>query len=664
MAQGARVRQRTIETSRPAAFWPWLLLLGAAAGLVVVGVLSLFQALSSARDTALVEARRSGRATAQALAALLQHPEFLTLAPVTSQFTIEAGRLRIPPEIGWLEPRPKLPFPERLPRRARLLVEEARRLEYLDGDREHATTLWERALEVTGLTPVDRLWIANSLYRVECGRTALLGRPQREEHFTTRAAPERSDTQAHVAAASAGRCEALLEEVRTAYAGLPHGTPVPDGLIGALILLFAFHDHDVPGTLAAAFSRIRPEMGRALLAQLDRVPPLIPMANALGARLQDIASTRRTHALARDLVPQLLEQKRPVRLEPGGSVVFFFPGAIESGTGAILAPATVVELIERDRRAGGRMFAATGGTGRVVAAGETEDAVPVVAGLELVPDAPLPTSDAPERALILLPVALAGFLVVGVVLALRGVRREHLATRARTEFLTAVTHELKTPLATIRLLVDVLGDARADEEKRARYRHRLAGETARLSMLVENVLDLGRLERGERAYDLRQENLREVIREALELYAPLAARDQLELEQNLGTEPVVVTIDRGALVQVLLNLLENARRYGADGGRIRVNDAVVGDVYRCWISDDGPGVPPAERGAIFAKFHRGVNATAGGNPGVGLGLYLARAIVGDHGGDLSCVDPNDGSRGAAFRLTVPLEATADDGPAA
>lgn len=622
-ARPRRLRRRGDGGLWPVALWPLLLLLGATAGLVVVGALSLFQALRGAQDTALVEARRRSRTTAQALRSALERPEILDVLPENSRFSVAASRLMVPPEIEWLEPRPQASFPEELPRPVRLFVEEARRLEYLDEDASGAASLWRKAREVAALAPVERLWLLAA------------------------------SAQAPVASDAAR--QALLEDARHTFEGLPENAAVPDTLVGALLLLLTPGRDRVPDALADAFTRLQPETGRALLRRLERTTSSPSFVARLGTQLESIARWRRTHTLARVALADLLARVEPVRLGPDGNVIFFFGSGDESGTGAVLASEELVRVLEGARRGGSGGLAAFEDVGRLLPAGEAEDTVSVVAGIELMPTAPPEAAVGSQWVLLVLLIGLAGFLVLGVVLVVRALRRERLAAFARRDFLTAVTHELKTPLATIRLLVDVLRDARTSPHKRDRYHQSLAGETARLSMLVENVLDLGRLERGERAYDRRTENARDIVVEALELYSPLAARDKIQLEQKLGVDRALVRVDRGALVQVLLNLLENARRYAASGQRIRVTDAVLDGVYTCWVTDDGPGVPPRDRETIFAKFRSGKNAVAGGNPGVGLGLFLARAILRDHGGDLECVDPQGETTGASFRIRLPLE---------
>ncbi len=240
----------------------------------------------------------------------------------------------------------------------------------------------------------------------------------------------------------------------------------------------------------------------------------------------------------------------------------------------------------------------------------------------------------------------------------RASRREADAVRAQAEFLTTVTHELKTPLASIRLLGEMLAEGRA-QGREADYYRMLAGEAGRLSMLIENVLDLGRLERGERAYDLRLVDVREVVGETLSLFLPVAERDGLRIDRDDQLDSVVlVKIDRGAFVQALVCVLDNARKYAPAGARIDVVTRRDGERLQVAVRDRGPGVAESERERIFDRFVRGTAHAHGSTPGVGIGLYLARTIARRLGGDLVCVAPLDGGPGACFTFTLPMETTA------
>lgn len=249
----------------------------------------------------------------------------------------------------------------------------------------------------------------------------------------------------------------------------------------------------------------------------------------------------------------------------------------------------------------------------------------------------------------LLP-ALGGALVLllgGAAFAqVRAQRREARALAAHAEFLTTVTHELKTPLASIRLIAEMLAEGRA-RDQHPEYFRLLAGESARLSLLIESVLDLGRLERGERNLAVHRFDLATAVRETTALWTP----DGRDLELELPDAPVPVALDRAAVVQALLSVLDNARKYG-------VAPFVVSVIHRdgraeVGVRDHGPGVPPGEREHIFERFQRGAAQQHGSIPGLGIGLYLARQLSRALGGELRCEPPRDAGPGAVFTFTWP-----------
>ena len=163
--------------------------------------------------------------------------------------------------------------------------------------------------------------------------------------------------------------------------------------------------------------------------------------------------------------------------------------------------------------------------------------------------------------------------------------------------------------------------------------------------------------RGERVYDLQAGDLAAVVRDAVTTFAPLAQRAGLVIAVQQGVAAAPAVIDHGALMQALLNVLDNARKYASGGKRVEVATAVRGDAMEITVRDFGSGVPASEREQVFDRFQRGAAHQHGAIPGVGLGLFLARTIVEHHGGTLRCEAPAEGT-GACFVFSVPLsEAT-------
>lgn len=258
---------------------------------------------------------------------------------------------------------------------------------------------------------------------------------------------------------------------------------------------------------------------------------------------------------------------------------------------------------------------------------------------------------------------LAGILVVallsGGVLLMRQARASAREALVKTSFVANVSHELKTPLTTIRLYADLLEQGRVrDEERRADYLRTIGRESERLSRLVNNVLDFSRLERGTRQLDCTDLNLAAELAAVVATQAPRLAEAGLEVRiEEPGEGLPAVRADRDALGQVLLNLLDNAAKYAAEGQLVTVSLVLdpAAAALRVRVADRGPGVPAAERERIFEKFHRldqGLTAEKGG---AGLGLSIARQLARAMGGELRCL-PREGG-GAVFELSLPLSAS-------
>jgi signal transduction histidine kinase len=231
-------------------------------------------------------------------------------------------------------------------------------------------------------------------------------------------------------------------------------------------------------------------------------------------------------------------------------------------------------------------------------------------------------------------------------------RRE--LSRQRDEFFAGVSHDLRTPVAAIKASIEaVLANEPADLP---RPLHRLLvniGLAADgLSGLVEDLLELARLEAGRVELRRVECDLRDVARRALVGIEPLANERQQRLELD-APRAVMARVDPERLGRALTNLLANAQKYGRSGGLIRLGVAgeLEGEVL--WVSDDGPGIAVEDQAQIFDRFYRADGATRM-RPGTGLGLPIARALVALHGGELS-VESSPGA-GATFRIRLPRKA--------
>ncbi|WP_145928833.1 HAMP domain-containing histidine kinase [Termitidicoccus mucosus] len=323
------------------------------------------------------------------------------------------------------------------------------------------------------------------------------------------------------------------------------------------------------------------------------------------------------------------------------------------------------------------------------------------------------------RAFFLLGTLLVATFVIAILaggaLLVRQARLSAAESAQKTSFVANVSHELKTPLTTIRLYAELLEQGRVrDDARRAGYLQTISRETQRLARLVNNVLDFSRLEQGRKKLDLAPHDLREEIARILDRHAPRVAEAGLRLDLMRPDAPCVVTTDLDAVEQIVINLLDNACKYAAAGGEVAVAlmDSDAGDppmpqtprnpheqtacapfrsagradcrpsaskpardiadknvrapvhgqaaraAVSVIVSDRGPGIPPSHHALIFEKFHRVDDTLTAAQGGAGLGLSIARQLARALGGELA-YSPREGG-GSHFTLTLPCRTARAD----
>jgi len=249
--------------------------------------------------------------------------------------------------------------------------------------------------------------------------------------------------------------------------------------------------------------------------------------------------------------------------------------------------------------------------------------------------------------------AMGAMVLLGGLFAWRAVRAEAMLAERKSEFVSAVSHELRTPITSIRMYADMLKEGWVKDSDTARdYFALISSESERLARLVNNVLDFSRIERGRKTFDFNLGDPAPVVRETAELLRPYLREKGFALEVAVPETLPACSFDKDALIQMLVNLLDNAVKYGDGGGarEVRVEAEARGGEVALRVCDRGPGVPAAERERIFLPFQRGSNATAVG--GSGLGLSLVRHTMEAHRGRAAILDREGG--GAAFELSLPV----------
>jgi signal transduction histidine kinase len=257
-----------------------------------------------------------------------------------------------------------------------------------------------------------------------------------------------------------------------------------------------------------------------------------------------------------------------------------------------------------------------------------------------------------RRKMTLAGLALLGVLVLaGGYLVERAVARELAAARLQADFVATVSHEFRSPLTSMKHLLEMLEDgAVPGEERRQRYYRVLSGETERLRQLVENLLDFRRMEEGKIEFRLEPLDASGLVEQVAEDFgAQLASRDRLVV--SLDGRETRVKGDRAALGRALLNLLDNAAKYSPETAPIHLGLTVDREHVLISVRDQGPGIPPGERKAIFGKFYRGAGAAKSGVKGTGIGLATVSHIVRAHHGEIRLNSiPGEGS---TFTIELP-----------
>jgi signal transduction histidine kinase len=251
-------------------------------------------------------------------------------------------------------------------------------------------------------------------------------------------------------------------------------------------------------------------------------------------------------------------------------------------------------------------------------------------------------------------------LTASVALAVlhRTLRRERQLGEMKDQLVASVSHELRAPVASIRLMADALEAEKVSPETAKEFHRLIAREGTRLSTLVGNVLDHARIEQGRKVWKMEPCDLSTLVADTLRVMEPLAKEREIALKTELSG--VEASVDADAIQQALVNLLDNAIKFSPPGATVTTTLASDEErrTWRLTVRDEGPGIPKDEQGRIFERFYRPGDELRRETQGTGIGLSLVKAIAEAHGGGVAV--ESEPANGSSFTLVIPILTSSTD----
>jgi signal transduction histidine kinase len=244
--------------------------------------------------------------------------------------------------------------------------------------------------------------------------------------------------------------------------------------------------------------------------------------------------------------------------------------------------------------------------------------------------------------------------VAGRIFAFRDISADRMVEQVKSDFVAAVSHELRTPLTSIYGFAETLlrQDVPFGDEERRIFLGYIASESERLTEIVDQLLNVARLDAGDLQVELGRIDVGSVVSELLESVEESGVMNGHRFEIDLPDEPLAAEADPDKVRQVFNILVENALRYSPGGGTVTVGARRNHDRVEVRVADQGIGIPAAERERIFRKFYRAESAARDGAAGTGLGLFIAKELVTAMGGRI-WVDSTEGE-GSSFSFELPV----------
>jgi signal transduction histidine kinase len=253
-------------------------------------------------------------------------------------------------------------------------------------------------------------------------------------------------------------------------------------------------------------------------------------------------------------------------------------------------------------------------------------------------------------------VLLAGILIFGLTLTIRIVSHELELGRMKSDFVSTVSHEFKSPLTSIRQLAEMLQTGRVpSEERRQRYYDVLLEQSERLSSLIDNILDFAKMEEGKKEFEFEMADVGLLLEELISTIQQQVRHEGFVVEARIAAPLPAIQVDRAAMSQAIANLIDNAIKYSAGAKKVHVRGFTDDHYLIISVQDLGVGIKPEEIDRVFERFYRGGDELTRAAKGSGLGLTLVKQIVEAHHGSVH-VESEPG-RGSTFSIRLPLELT-------
>ncbi len=251
-------------------------------------------------------------------------------------------------------------------------------------------------------------------------------------------------------------------------------------------------------------------------------------------------------------------------------------------------------------------------------------------------------------------ILLAGILVFGLTLTIRAVTHELELARMKSDFVSTISHEFKSPLTSIRQLAEMLqADRVPSEERRHRYYDVLVQQSQRLSLLVDNILDFARMEEGRKTFDFEMVDISALLKEIISTFQQRVRHEGFTIHTEIDESLPQISVDRSAIAQTITNLMDNAVKYSDKAREIYVRAFVENRHLVIAVEDSGVGIKQEDMEKVFERFYRGGDELTRAVKGSGLGLTLVKQIVEAHHGTVH-VESEPGS-GSTFSIRLPLE---------